>query len=175
MESSKINEQAFEALIEKALVGTTREERGTDANVESQAPTSDKYYWGQPKDMDKTLALDLRRLWSFLKTTQQSTLDGYRGRNLQESLPKQLSKAIETHGVIDVIRKGFDVDNIHLTLFYPKPTAADSEMSHRLYSLNQFSITRQQTFSNMRPALCERHPSLYFRAEEPMDTSNGSC
>lgn len=153
MDTSKINEQAFEALIEKALIGTTREERGADANVDSQSPANDQYYWGQPKDMDKTLALDLRRLWSFLKTTQQNTLDSYRGRDLQTSLPKQLSKAIETQGVIDVIRKGLDVDNIHLTLFYPKPTAADSEESHRLYGLNQFSITRQQTFSTMRPGL----------------------
>ncbi|MBQ3636655.1 MAG: type I restriction endonuclease subunit R [Bacteroidales bacterium] len=153
MNTSTTNEQAFEALIEKALIGSTREERGTDANVDSQTPASNQYYWGQPKDMDKTLALDLRRLWSFLKTTQQNTLDSYRGRDLQTSLPKQLSKAIETQGVIDVIRKGLDVDNIHLTLFYPKPTAADSEESHRLYSLNQFSITRQQTFSNMRPGL----------------------
>lgn len=150
---TETDERAFEKHIELALVGTTREERGTAADVDSQTPASNQYYWGQPKDMDKTLALDLRRLWSFLKSTQQSTLDGYRGRNLQESLPKQLSKAIETQGVIDVIRKGLDVDNIHLTLFYPKPTAADSEESHRLYNLNQFSITRQQTFSIMRPGL----------------------
>ena len=153
MNTSTTNEQAFEALIERALIGSTTEERGTDANVDSQTPASNQYYWGQPKDMDKTLALDIRRLWSFLKTTQQNTLDSYRGRDLQTSLPKQLSKAIETQGVIDVIRKGLDVDNIHLTLFYPKPTAADSEESHRLYGLNQFSITRQQTFSTMRPGL----------------------
>ena len=101
MDTSKINEQAFESLIEKALIGTTREERGADANVDSQTPASNEYYWGQPKDMDKTLALDLRRLWSFLKTTQQDTLDSYRGRDLQTSLPKQLSKAIETQGVIE--------------------------------------------------------------------------
>ena len=102
MEFSKTNEQAFEWLIERALVGTTKEERAEAGltNVDLQQPQSNQYYWGQPKDMDKTLALDLRRLWSFLKTTQQSTLDGYRGRDLQTSLPKQLSKAIETRGVI---------------------------------------------------------------------------
>ena len=104
------DERAFEKHIELALVGNTREERGADADVDSQTPASNQYYWGQPKDMDKTLALDLRRLWSFLKATQQNTLDGYRGRNLQESLPKQLSKAIETQGIIDVLRKGLDVD-----------------------------------------------------------------
>ncbi len=150
---AETDERAFEKHIELALVGTTREDRGANADVDSQTPAADQYYWGQPKDMDKMLALDLRRLWSFLKTTQQSTLDDHRGSDLQESLPKQLSRAIETQGVIDVIRKGIDVDNIHLTLFYPKPTAADSEESHRLYALNQFSITRQQTFSKSRPGL----------------------
>lgn len=149
------DERAFEKHIELALIGTTREERELSGknNIDDQHPADDKFYWGQPKDMDKTLALDLRRLWSFLKATQQATLNSYKGRNLQDSLPKQLSRAIETQGVIDVLRKGFDVDNIHLTLFYPKPTAADSAESHRLYDLNQFSITRQQTFSVTRPGL----------------------
>lgn len=149
------DERAFEKHIELALVGSTLEDRvktGTN-NIDDQHPADDKFYWGQPKDMDKTLALDLRRLWSFLKTTQQSTLDSYKGRSLQNALPKQLSKAIETQGIIDVLRKGLDVDNIHVTLFYPKPTAADSAESHRLYALNQFSVTRQQTFSVTRPGL----------------------
>lgn len=150
------DERAFEKHIEMALVGTTREERdasGASNDIDGQSPSENQYYWGQPKDMDKTLALDLRRLWSFLKETQADVLASYRGRKLEESLPKQLSKAIETQGVIDVIRKGLDVDNIHVTLFYPKPSAADSEESHRLYKMNQFSVTRQQTFSVIRPGL----------------------
>ena len=138
MNIPETDERAFEKHIELALVGSTLEDRakaGTN-NIDEQHPAYDKFYWGQPKDMDKTLALDLRRLWSFLKATQQNTLDGYKGRSLQEALPKQLSRAIETQGIIDVLRKGLDVDNIHVTLFYPKPTAADSAESHRLYALN---------------------------------------
>ena len=63
MTLSKTNEQAFEALIEKALVGSTFEERNTNGqtDVDAQSPASDKYYWGLPKDMDKKLAIDLRR------------------------------------------------------------------------------------------------------------------
>ena len=38
MTTTKTNEQAFECLIEKALVGTTREERGTAADVDKQQP-----------------------------------------------------------------------------------------------------------------------------------------
>lgn len=48
MNNSNTNEQAFEALIEKALVGTTLEERqqSGDTDVDVQSPAVDKYYWG---------------------------------------------------------------------------------------------------------------------------------
>ena len=155
MTLSKTNEQAFEALIEKALVGSTFEERNTNGqtDVDAQSPASDKYYWGLPKDMDKKLAIDLRRLWNFLETTQQDTLDEYKGKDLKTELPKRISKDIETFGIIKVLREGVDVDNIHLTLFYPKPSAADSDVSKRKYAQNQFSLTRQQTFSVANPGL----------------------
>lgn len=154
MNISSTDERAFEKHIELSLVGSTREERETNnASIDNQHPDESQYFWGQPKDMDKVLALDTRRLWSFLKTSQKEILDGYKGRNLEKGLPRQLSKDIETKGVIDVIRNGIDFDNIHLTLFFPKPTPADSQESHRLYNLNQFSITRQQTFSVTSPGL----------------------
>ena len=155
MTLSKTNEQAFEALIEKALVGSTSEERNANGqtDVDAQSPASDKYYWGLPKDMDKKLAIDLRRLWNFLETTQQDTLDEYKGKDLKTELPKRISKDIETFGIIKVLREGVDVDNIHLTLFYPKPSASDSDVSKRKYAQNQFSLTRQQTFSVANPGL----------------------
>lgn len=51
MNNSNTNEQAFEALIEKSLVGTTLEERqqSGDTDVDVQSPAVDKYYWGQPR------------------------------------------------------------------------------------------------------------------------------
>lgn len=157
MPVSETDERAFEKLIELALVGNTREEREADGitldDVETQLPEVGKYYWGRPKDMDKDLALDVRRFWSFINTTQSDVLAGYKGRNLADSVQKQLSRSIETKGIIDTLRKGLDVDNIHLNLFYPKPSAADSAQSHQLYAKNQWSITRQQTFSKARPGL----------------------
>lgn len=153
---NKTNEQAFEALIEKALVGTTLEERQqTGVNdIDAQSPDLDKYYWGLPKDMsDKKYAFDMRRLWSFLRTTQQNIIDEYKGKNIENELPKQLSKAIDTFGIIEVLRKGVDIDNIHVTMFYPKPSPADSQLSKEKYIQNQFSVTRQQTFSVSNPGL----------------------
>lgn len=155
MNTSKTNEQAFEALIEKALVGSTLEERMANGqnDVEAQSPSAQQYYWGLSKDMDKKLAIDLRRLWAFLESTQQNVLDEYKGKDLKSELPKRISKDIETFGVIKVLREGVDVDNIHLSLFYPKPSAADSETSKLKYAQNQFSLTRQQTFSVANPGL----------------------
>ena len=155
MNTSKTNEQAFEALIEKALVGSTHEERSANGqnDVEVQSPNAQQYYWGQPKDMDKKLAIDLRRLWAFLESTQHDVLNEYKGKDLKTELPKRISKDIETFGVIKVLREGVDVDNIHLSLFYPQPSAADSELSKLKYAQNQFSLTRQQTFSVANPGL----------------------
>lgn len=153
--NSKTNEQAFEALIEKALVGSTKEERMVigQTEVDAQSLAGNQYYWGQPKDFDKKLALDMRRLWAFLESTQQDVLDEYKGKELKIALPKQIARDIETFGVIKVLREGVDVDNIHVSLFYPKPTAADSEASKLKYAQNQFSFTRQQTFSVTNPGL----------------------
>ena len=153
MALSKTNEQAFEWLIEKALVGTTREEREEAGltDVEAQQPQGSQYYWGQPKDMDKKLALDLRRLWSFLEKTQGDVLQEHKGKDLRTELPRLLAKEIEVFGVIKVLREGLDIDNIRLKMFFPKPSAADSEISKEKYRQNQFSLTRQQTFSLTHP------------------------
>ena len=149
------NEQAFESLIEKTLVGSTLEERkaaGTD-NVEVQSPDASQYYWGLPKDMNKELAIDERRLWSFLESTQADVLKEYKGRDIRTVLPRQVFTEITNFGIIKVLREGVDVENIHIKLFFPKPSASDSRESHIKYGKNQFSLTRQQTFSTLNPGL----------------------
>lgn len=153
MEFSKTNEQAFEALIERALIGTTREEREEVGltDVEAQHPAAQQYYWGQPKDFDKKLGFDMRRLWSFLETTQGDVLKEYKGKDIRTELPRLLSKEIETFGVIKVLREKFEIGNIKLSLFFPKPSAADSTQSHVKYRQNQFSLTRQQTYAVLKP------------------------
>ena len=124
---SKTNEQAFEELIERALAGTTREEREAAGlmDVEAQHPGREQYYWGLPKDMDKKLALDLRRLWSFLEATQQDELSKYVGSDLKGEVSRKISKDIETFGLIQVLKHPVEIQAMKLSLFYPKPSAAD--------------------------------------------------
>ena len=87
---SETDERAFEKLIELSLVGSTREEREAEGvtDPEVQIPEPDKYYWGVPSDMDKVLALDVRRLWSFLNASQSEILTDYKGRDLARSVQK---------------------------------------------------------------------------------------
>ena len=153
MKPSNTNEQAFEALIEKTLIGSTREEREAMGvtDVEAQQPEEGRYYWGLPKDMDKKLALDVRRLWSFLETTQQEELAKYVGADLKGEVMRKIAKDIETFGVIHVLKNPMEIQHLKLTLFYPKPSAADSKTSWEKYGQNQFSLTRQQTFSVLHP------------------------
>lgn len=150
---SKTNEQAFECLIEKALVGSTVEERKATGNedIDAQNPGADQYYWGRPKDMPSKLAIDQRRLWSFLESSQRDVLAEYLGKDLKNDVERQIGSDITNFGIIKLIRDGIDVGNIHLTLFFPKPSPSDSEASHAKYAQNQFSITRQQTFSLLNP------------------------
>lgn len=153
MKYSETDERAFEKHIEKALIGTTREEREAtgQTDVEAQQPGCDQYYWGLPKDMDKKLALDMRRLWSFLEATQQDELSKYVGADLKGEVSRKISKDIETFGVIQVLKHPVEFQAMKLSLFYPKPSAADSRASWEKYHQNQFSLTRQQTFSVLHP------------------------
>ena len=113
MTLSKTNEQAFEWLIERALVGSTKEEREAAGltDVDAQQPDAQQYYWGLPKDLDKKWAVDMRRLWSFLETTQKEELEKYTGSDIKTEVTKL----------------------------------------HVKYSQNQFSLTRQQTYSVLKP------------------------
>ena len=59
MTQSNTREEGFERLIERALVGSTIEERaleGIELNAsfaDAQAPTENQFYWGIPSDFDK--------------------------------------------------------------------------------------------------------------------------
>ncbi|WP_303030591.1 type I restriction endonuclease subunit R [uncultured Duncaniella sp.] len=156
------SENGFEKLIEKALVGSTIEERKalgigmTEEAADAQQPEVDKFYWGLPKDFHKREAVDNRRLWSFLEATQADLLAEWQGRgDMRERIEKEIKRKIETVGILDVLRKGIEVDNLQgtkrLHLFYPRPSEADSAESHRLYGLNQFSVTRQAVYSLTYP------------------------
>lgn len=156
-------ENGFEQLIERALVGSTIESRRADGIeltpefADAQTPALGQFYWGLPKDFLHREAVDVRRLWSFLESTQADTLAKWQGRgNVKDAVVKELKRSIESRGSLDILRGGLEVDNLQgnnkLHLFYPKPSIADGETALAKYSKNQFSVTRQTTYSLVNPS-----------------------
>jgi len=119
MSIAATNEQAFEWLIERALTGSTLEERKAHPeqypDIDHQIPGGAGYYWGMPDDFDKKLCFDRRRLWAFLESTQQEELDKLVGGDYHKTVEDELSRYIDSHGTLEVLKKGLDVAHVHLT------------------------------------------------------------
>ena len=109
METSKTNEQAFEALIERALVGSTREEREAAnlTDIDAQTPAAEQYYWGRPSDFDKILAFDMRRLSSLYYERMGLSKN-------KKALQQQLTKGNRVLEPNDIIRDPISLEFLGL-------------------------------------------------------------
>ncbi len=130
---SQTNEKAFEASIEKSLI-------------------FNGFYQGSNSDFNKDYAIDEKRFWHFLETTQEEELDKLK-RDSQYKLKiiQRLDRMIKKYGVLKILRKGLDVDDAHFTLLYVAPLASSSEAIKEKFTCNEFSVTRQITYSKVNP------------------------
>ena len=131
--ASKTNEEALESSIELSLI-------------------NDGFYKGIPNDFNKEYAIDEKRFWHFLETTQENELDKLK-RDPQYKLKiiQRLDKMIKKYGILKLLRKGLDVDDAHFTLLYVAPLSSSSEVIKKRFESNEFSITRQLTYSKVNP------------------------
>ncbi len=108
---------------------------------------------GNPKDYDRTQALDVPQIFQFLLATQPEALKklaiaDYKDAkdiNRQRFLAR-LSNEIGKRGVIDVLRKGVDHGPLHFDLFYGTPSPGNAKAA-ALFDKNRFSVTRQLRYS----------------------------
>src|SRR5690606_9330313 len=157
--TSSYNEQALESLIEKRLAGICLEElpaAGKDiamANEDRGAYLSGHgYYLGNPLDFDKRYALDTMRFWDFLEQTQSKELEKLKPySDWRLKILERFDRIVKKYGVLRVLKKGLDVDNAHLTLFYEAPSAGSSQSIRDRFEQNQFSVTRQVRYSMANP------------------------
>ncbi|CAM4171232.1 type I restriction endonuclease subunit R [Gillisia hiemivivida] len=155
---SQTNEQALEAAIQETLSGTTIEmikEQNPLANIaeESEQYLLGKgYYIGNPDDFDAKYAIDNRRFWNYLKETQKEELEKLqRHGDWKLKILERLDRMIKKYGVLQILKKGLDVDDAHFTLFYQAPLASSSIRVKKLFENNQFSATRQLRYSVDNP------------------------
>lgn len=153
--SSQTNEQALESSIEKYLTGTCQEE--LKLGVSEPTPvygSNNKFLMGFNKDFNKEYAIDEKRFWDFLESTQEEELEKLK-RDPQYKLKiiQRLDKMIKKYGILKILKKGLDVEDAHFTFFYIAPLASSGDELKRRFNSNQFSVTRQVTFSNANPLL----------------------
>jgi len=108
---------------------------------------------GNPKDYDRTHALDVPQLFHFLESTQPEMfkkigIADYRDTKDITRLKffARLSSEIGKRGGIDVLRKGVDHGALHFDLFYGTPSPGNATAT-ALFAKNRFSITRQLRYS----------------------------
>lgn len=156
--TSKTNEQALEAAIEKHLTGSTMEElkaeavEGIVAERKELYRSGNGYYIGYPGDFNAKYAIDEVRFCDFLQTTQADELAKLQKQpDWKLKVMERLDRMVKKYGIIRLFRKGLDVDDAHFTLMYPLPLASSSDTVKANFNNNQFSVTRQVRYSLTNP------------------------
>ena len=158
--TSQTDEKAFEALIEKALVGSSREEQeagkaeGTKINEEQPIyGPSQGYEAGHPGDFDRQFAIDKEKFWRFLETTQPEELAKLHSRkNWERLMLERLDRKIKKEGIIKILKLGLSIDDTSFTLFYSPPVNDLNPLIAKRFKQNIFSVTRQVHYSEAEPA-----------------------
>ena len=156
---SLTNEQALESAIEKQLTGSTLEIlKGKGITLENISDTPELYrsghgyFIGSPYDFNVRHAIDERRFWNFLETTQKEELAKLQKQSdWKLKIIDRLDKMIKKYGILRLLRKGLEVDDAHFTLLYVLPMASSSESVKKNFENNQFSVTRQLRYSISNP------------------------
>lgn len=149
MSTSQTNEKALEAAIEKKLTGTCQEELTGRANIPR---SGNGYYMGFPEDFNARFAIDEKRFWHFLETTQPDELAKLQKQSdWKLRILERLDRMIKKYGLIRLLRKGLEVDDAHFTLLYVAPLASSSESIKKKFESNEFSVTRQLRYSVDNP------------------------
>ncbi len=157
MTQTSMLEVELEKLIERRLTGSTLEERIAWDNSHAAEPftpygINNGFLPGHSDEMNRDKAINTTRLWSFLNKTQKGILDQWRGRgDLKTIVEKEIDRKLSTKGILDTLRTDLEIDNITLRLFYTRPSLSDSELSHKQYAANEWSVTRQQRYSKYHP------------------------
>lgn len=133
--ASKTDEKALEEHIEKSLL-------------------NNGFIKGESRNFNKQYAIDEKIFWDFLEETQKDELEKlqkvlhYKAKILQ-----RLDRMIKRYGVLNILKKGLDVDDAHFTFFYIAPLASSAEEVRKRFASNIFSITRQVAYSNTNALL----------------------
>lgn len=156
MAKSNTTEQALEATIEKQLCGVSLEELKLRGNS-LQEPLENYgdhngFYIGNKSDFNSKYALDENHFWTFLEETQAEELATLKkASDWKVIILDRFDRMAKKYGVLHLLKKGLEIDDIKLTLFYESPLASSSETIKKRFKWNRFSVTRQVNYSLDNP------------------------
>ncbi|MET1171696.1 type I restriction endonuclease subunit R [Paenibacillus amylolyticus] len=130
----EVNEIRFEQDIETALTkyGGWQSEKFQDTNF------------------DKTIGLDLDKLIAFIETTQPKQWERYKKIYKEDSRRKFLKRfeeEVQMHGMLHVLRNSIRDRGVSLKVAYFKPVSGLNYELQKKYEANQFTCTRQFSYS----------------------------
>lgn len=148
------NEQALEAAIERALTGLSKEDVAANSLQDEQVAYGDHngFYMGESADFNARYAIDEHRFWHFLETTQAKELDKLkRSPDWKLKILERFDRMVKKYGLLPLLRKGLEVEDARLSLFYELPPPHSSQQALDNFESNEFSVTRQVYYNTQNP------------------------
>ncbi len=125
-------------------------EKQFETDIEYSLLTYGGYEKGNPKAFDRTVALDVATLISFVKATQPKSWEKYEtiyGTSCEKSFLERFCKEVRSLGLLSVLRHGFKDRGITFRVVYWKPETSINQTAQLQYERNVLHCTRQLHYS----------------------------
>ena len=125
-------------------------EKQFEDDIEYSLLTYGGYSKGDAKEFDRTVALDVGTLISFVKATQPKSWEKYKtiyGTSCEKSFVERFCKEVRSLGLLSVLRHGFKDRGITFRVVYWKPETSINQTAQAQYERNVLHCTRQLHYS----------------------------
>lgn len=125
-------------------------EKQFEDDIEYSLLTYGGYTKGDAKVFDRTVALDVATLISFVKATQPKSWEKYEtiyGTSCEKSFVERFCKEVRSLGLLSVLRHGFKDRGITFRVVYWKPETSINQTAQVQYERNVLHCTRQLHYS----------------------------
>ena len=125
-------------------------EKRFEADIESYLLMEGGYVKGNMTTYNREKAIDLSKLVDFIKTTQPNQWQRYvriYKDNAENKLYKRFNDAVDTHGLIYVLRNGINDRGVKINIAYFRPKTSLNPDVVKLYDGNILTCTRQFYYS----------------------------
>lgn len=125
-------------------------EKQFESDIEYSLLTYGGYSKGDAKVFDRTVALDVATLISFVKATQPKSWEKYEtiyGTSSEKSFVERFCKEVRSLGLLSVLRHGFKDRGITFRVVYWKPETSINQTAQAQYERNVLHCTRQLHYS----------------------------